>query len=402
VFSKLGAIHTFIAKELKCPDGKARIEYCDADRSGLYIEVRASSPGQGTYYLRYKNALNKTAHQKLGRTTEISLKEARERAKQEKAKITMGADPRAEERARKAVITYADFFNDYYLPHAKVHKRSWGRDVQLFRRIDEVFGSKRLNEITRQQIQKFHGQVKEGGLSAASADHHLKLIRHSLNLAVEWKMVDKNPAAGIKQFNEDNKVEHYLDDEELQRLVSVLRANDPPMVCQVALFLLSTGARLSEALNADWAHIDRVSRVWRIPATNSKSKRVRAIPLNDHAIEVLDRLGTEGKSEHLFTSKMTKGRLTAVNKVWVRLREKAKLPHLRLHDLRHQFASFLVNAGHTIYEVQKILGHSDTKVTERYAHLSLKTLQGAANSASVAMRGAGKAAVVVQEVLEAA
>lgn len=173
------------------------------------------------------------------------------------------------------------------------------------------------------------------------------------------------------------------------------------MVCQVALFLLSTGARLSEALNADWAHIDRASRVWRIPATNSKSKRVRAIPLNDHAIEVLDRLGTEGKSDHLFINLKTGERLTAVNKVWGRLRVKAGLPHLRLHDLRHQFASFLVNAGHTIYEVQKILGHSDTKVTERYAHLSLKTLEKASNSASDALMGAGRG-VVVAEVLEAA
>lgn len=98
---------------------------------------------------------------------------------------------------------------------------------------------------------------------------------------------------------------------------------------------------------------------------------------------------------------MTKGRLTAVNKVWLRLREKAELPHLRLHDLWHQFASFLVNARHTIYEVQKILGHSDTKMTERYAHLSLKTLQGAANSASVAMRRAVQVALVVTEALEA-
>ena len=104
-------------------------------------------------------------------------------------------------------------------------------------------------------------------------------------------------------------MEHYLDDDELQRLVSVLRANDPPMVYQGALFLLSTGARLSEALNADRAHIDRASRVWRIPATNSKSKRVRAILLNDHSIEVLDRLGTEGKSAHLFINLRTGDRL---------------------------------------------------------------------------------------------
>lgn len=178
--------------------------------------------------------------------------------------------------------------------------------------------------------------------------------------------------------------------------MSVLRADDPPMVCRVALFLLSTGARLSEALQAQWSHIDRRSRVWLIPATNSKSKRLRSIPLNDHALEVLDRLGTEGNSEHLFINLQTKERLTVVNKVWGRLRVKAGLPHLRLHDLRHQFASFLVNAGHTIYEVQKILGHSDTKVTERYAHLSQKTLEKASNSASETLRNAGRGVVVSQ------
>jgi integrase len=382
---------SFVSNHLQCPEGKGRIEYCDSDRSGFYVEVRATSPGQGTYYLRYKDACNKTAHRKLGRTTEISVSEARKRAKLQKADILRGADPRAEERARKAVINYTDFFDEHYLPFVKPRKRSWNRDEELFRlRIREVFGNKRLNEITRQQIQTFHASVKAEGLAAASADHHLKLIRHSLNLAVEWGMLEKNPAEGIKQFNEDNKVEHYLNDEQLGRLVSVLNANNPPMVCQVALFLLSTGARLSEALQAKWSQINRQSRVWLIPATNSKSKRVRPIPLNDSAIDVLDRLGTEGKFENLFINLQTKEPLTAVNKVWGRLRVKAGLPHLRLHDLRHQYASFLVNAGHTIYEVQKILGHSDTKVTERYAHLSLNTLQAAANSASVAMRGAGR------------
>jgi integrase len=180
-------------------------------------------------------------------------------------------------------------------------------------------------------------------------------------------------------------------------VVSVLRADDPLRVCWVALFLLSTGARLSEVLNAKWDHIDRRSCVWRMPATNSKSKRVRAIPLSDHALEVLDRLGTEGNSKHLFINLQTKERLTAVNKVWWRLRIMAGLRHLRLHDLPHQFASFLGKAGHTIYEVQKILGHSGTKVTERYVHLSQKTLVGAANSATSALMGAGRRVQTLQE-----
>lgn len=388
---------SFIANELKCPDGKGRIEYCDTDLPGLYIEVRSTSPGQGTYYLRYKNDLNKTAHQKIGRTTDLTLGEARKRAKLQKAEIALGSDPRGEEKARKSVITYTDFFEQHYLPFVTSRKRSWKRDEELFRlRIKGVFGSKRLNEISRQQIQTFHASVVAEGLAAATADHHLKLIRHSLNLAVEWGMLTANPAAGIKQYNEDNKVEHYLNEEELDRLVRVLRSNEPKTVCQVALFLLSTGARLSEALQATWSQIERQSRVWRIPASNSKSKRIRAIPLNDSALEVLAQLDTEGDKEYLFLSRQTGERLTSVNRVWSRLRVKAGLPHLRLHDLRHQYASFLVNNGRTIYEVQKILGHSDTKVTERYAHLSTKTLQAAADSASVAIRGAGRGLSLVK------
>lgn len=388
---------SFISNGLTCPEGKLRIEYCDKDNAGFYVLVAATSIGQGTYFIRYKE-FGKTAHTKIGRTSEITLGEARKRFKQLKAEIALGARPQAEDRARKAVINYADFFNDHYLPFVKPRKRSWARDEELFRlRINDVFGSKRLNEITRQQIQTLHASIKTEGRAAATADHHLKLIRHSLNLAVEWGMLDKNPAVGIKQFNEDNKKERYMNDEELQRLLAVLHANEPPMVCQVALFLLATGARLSEALSAKWVDVNRQAKSWRIPATNSKSGRVRMIPLNDTAIEVLDRLGTEGKFDSLFINLQTKERLTAVNKVWGRLRVKAGLPDLRLHDLRHQHASFLVNAGRTLYEVQKILGHSDAKVTERYAHLSSATLLAASNSVSVAMRGAGRAAATELE-----
>ncbi|MCA9469590.1 MAG: tyrosine-type recombinase/integrase [Nitrospira sp.] len=101
----------------------------------------------------------------------------------------------------------------------------------------------------------------------------------------------------------------------------------------------------------------------------------------------MNSLKTEGRSEWLFTSSRGGGRMTTINKVWQRLRAEAGIPHVRLHDLRHQFASALVNSGRTLYEVQAILGHSDSTVTQRYAHLSTRTLQDAANSASVAMRG---------------
>lgn len=382
----------FVTNNLICPDGRDRIEFCCSEIKGLYILVAAQSPGEGCYYLRYKDSNGKTCHQKIGRTADITLAGARTQAKGLRASIVLGANPRAEENARKAVLSLDEFFEKHYFPHAKVHKRSWVRDDQLYRiRIKSVFGSRKLNQITRQQIQVFHAGLLEEGLSPASCDHHVKLMKHAFNLAIDWGyLTEPNPASRVPLFNADNKVEHYLDDAELEKLLTVLRTDENRPVCMIALFLLSTGCRLNEALSATWSQFDRQARVWRIPAKNSKSKRIRSVPLNDSALEVLGQLDTEGRFSHLFVNKQTGEPYTTIMKVWERLRNKAGLPHLRIHDLRHQYASFLVNAGRTIYEVQQILGHSDPSVTQRYAHLSSKTLQDAANSASVIIKGAMK------------
>lgn len=380
---------------LQCPQGKSRIELCDTDLPGLYIEVRGTSPGQGTFYLRYKDGTGKTCHQRLGTTAEVTLADARKQAKTLKAEIALGVNPKGEVKA--AILTYAAFFTDHYLPYATPRKRSWKRDEELFRlRIEKVFGDKTLDAIDRKQIQSFHTALLAEGLAPASCDHHIKLIRQSLNLAVEWDMLEKNPASKVPLFNVDNKVEHYLDDDQLQRLLAVLRSPDSPRnVCLIALFLLCTGARLNEALTAKWADIDRQTRVWRIPASISKSRKIRVVPLNDSALDVLAELDTEGEFEGLFVNRQTGKPYTTIMKVWSRLRAKAGLRFLRIHDLRHGFSSMLINSGRTLYEVQQILGHSDPKVTQRYAHLSTKSLQDAANSASIMIRGAMPVAVAV-------
>jgi integrase len=384
----------FIANKLICPPGQRRVEYVDQGGLGLYVEVRSTNPGAGTYYLRYKNVNSKTCHQKIGTTAAISIADARKEAKRLKAEITLGADPRAAAKARKAVLTYAEFFDEHYLPHAKLHKRSWDRDEELYRlRIKEPFGGKRLNQITRHQVQSFHSSLAAEGLAAATANHHVKLLRSSLNLARQWGMLEgDNPAAGITLLHEDNKIENYLDEAQLQRLLEVLRTDRNRTVCRIALFLLSTGCRLNEALSATWADVEVERRVFTIRATNSKSRKLRSVPLNDSAIAVLSSMDRGEDGDPLFVSSRGRQRharkaFTTIAKQWKRVREAAGLPHLRLHDLRHSFASFLVNDGRTLYEVQAILGHSTSKVTERYAHLSTKTLQEAAASASSRLTG---------------
>lgn len=279
------------------------------------------------------------------------------------------------------------------MPFAKPRKRSYARDEEMFRlRIKDAFGRMKLNEVSRKQVQLFHNRLLTEGLKPASADHYLKLLRRAFNLAVEWEILETSPLNRLQLFNPDNRMENYLSPEQLDKLVNVLRTAQPRTVCNVALFLLATGARLNEALRARWDQIDKETRVWRIPASNSKSKRIRSVPLNDAALEVLGQLGTEGKYDNLFINTKTKKPLVNVYKVWGRLRAQAGMEWLRIHDLRHSYASFLVNSGRTLYEVQQILGHSDAKVTERYAHLSSKTLQDAANTASVIIQGAGSKA----------
>jgi integrase len=209
----------------------------------------------------------------------------------------------------------------------------------------------------------------------------IRTAKAAFNHAINTDLFDsKNPAVGIKLFREP-KTEHYLKDDELERLIKVLRTDTNRPVCLLALFLLATGMRLNEALSTKWSDVDIGNRLLVISSERSKSKNVRSVPLSDTAIGILEELREMSDGQHVFVGKLGQP-LKHVHKVWNRLRRQAGLPHLRMHDLRHQYASFLVNSGRTLYEVQQILGHSSPLVTQRYAHLSTKALQEATDTAS--------------------
>jgi len=375
---------SFIRTQLICPEGVNRIEYVSDDKSGLFCEVRSSSKGGGTWYVRYKNAENKTTHKRLGKTIDIDLATAKEMTRVIRAEIELGRDPRLEEKKLLAVLTLHDFYYQHYDPFARLNKRSHARDEEIFRlRIDKKFGSRRLNDITRMEIQKFHGSLITEGLAPATANHHVKLLKRLYNLAISWDLTTSNPASKIRLYTEDNQIENLLDDTQLKRLVSVLKTEKPRMVCQLLMFLLCTGCRFSEAALSTYDQFDLKNRLWKIPSKLSKSKKVRTVPLNDAALNVISELETKGTSEYLFINTKTKKPYTTIAKSWAKIKLKANLPkELRGHDLRHNFASLLVNAGESLYVVQQILGHSTPVVTQRYAHLNVNSLQKASNVAS--------------------
>ena len=176
--------------------------------------------------------------------------------------------------------------------------------------------------------------------------------------------------------------ERFLTKREASRLKDYIDANNDDPVILLLGFLLYTGARRHEAMNAEWQHINFDTRNWYVPLT--KSGKPRYIVLNDRAMGIiknarsLQRKTFGGQRQWLFVSPQSSRPYQCIFYRWQRIRSQLGLEDMRIHDLRHSYASTLVNNGATLYEVQKLLGHSRSATTERYAHLADHTLQRAA------------------------
>jgi len=378
-----------VVKNLECPDDKKRLEYCDTIIKGFLLECRRTNKLNGTYYLRWKNASNKTAYTKLGTQKTISFQRARELALERKAEIAKGVNVEV----KTKMPTLNEFFVEVYLPRAKLHQRSWATTEGIFRRhLKPKLGDYPMDKITLKDVESIHSSLRESGLAPASADHAAKQIRAIGNAAVRHGVLRTNSIKNVKLFNEDNTRNDILTESQLSRLLMVLDTHHNQRICSIIKWLASTGCRSGEALSARWEDIHEIERTWVIPAARNKSKRVRSVPLSGMALKVLSSLDTKEERGYLFVNPKTNKPYVTVNKTWCNIRETAGLPWCRKHSLRHNYASILINSGRSLYEVQQILGHSDPKVTQRYAHLSTKSLQAAADSASDFMMAALKKA----------
>jgi len=216
------------------------------------------------------------------------------------------------------------------------------------------------------------------------------LMKFIYNCAIRWDILPpkSNPCDGVEPFEDHGARERYLTTEEVQRLFDELDTNRNVQVGQVIRLLLYTGARKREILDARWGEIDWNRRLLMIPAARSKSKKPRHIPLSDAAIELLQSLPRQEDIPWVFFNPKTKKPPVSIFYAWDSIRKKVGLGEVRLHDLRHSYASFLVNAGRSLYEVQKLLGHHDPKVTMRYAHLSPQAMLEAVNVVGNVVAGA--------------
>lgn len=278
-------------------------------------------------------------------------------------------------------LSLDDFVFHVYLPHIKVYKRSWRTDARIAsRHISSSFGARPLARIRRGKIEDWLRGLRERGFAPASCNRFLAALKTIYTVAENRGFLrpGQSPCRGISGFRASAQKERYLSRHEAERLMRALKDSSHPHAHALQLILL-TGARKNEILKARWENMDLERGMLTIPV--SKSGSARHIVLSDAALEVIKNL-PRTESPWLFPGQAKGKAISDVYLFWNSLRRELGLRDVRIHDLRHSFASFLVNTGHTLYEVQKMLGHSDPRTTMRYAHLEQATLRAAAEAVS--------------------
>ena len=367
--------------KLICNSSQARIQLRDTLCRGLCLEVR--SGGGKTYYLSYRDKTGKQRFFKLANAADVSPQQARQLCDAARNKLAMGEDIRVsktKELASSLPITFASFFYNRYIPHIKTYKRSWKTDYSIIiNHVIKHIGSKNMVDISYEHIALIFQHISTK-LALSSTHRVLDQLKFIFNLAIRWNIdgISRNPTSDIKLKHITSHRERYLSAEEVQRLLKAINNPYNPMLKYIIPFLLLTGARKTEALTARWIDIDFERRFWRIPVT--KNGKVRHVPLSDACNQLLQSI-PRLRSFYIFENRRTHQPFESIYYSWNAARKRAGMPELRIHDLRHSFASFLVNAGCSLYEVQKILGHSQINVTQRYSHLSQVSLLRAAQTA---------------------
>jgi site-specific recombinase XerD len=245
-------------------------------------------------------------------------------------------------------------------------------------------------KVTAFDITNFIETMKHKNLAPGTINRALVLLRYAYKLAERWQEPGVNSSAwvSIKQLKVDNRIERYLTPDQSASLLQAVKESLNTQLVYIVAFLIYTGARKREVLEIKWGDINFDQSSWKI--SKNKSNKVRHVPLSEGALEILSAIREKSTGTHcgvsieqndfIFANPSTGKPYSSFFYSWNTARVKAGMPELRVHDLRHSFASFLVNAGRSIYDVKELLGHADIKTTSRYAHLSQESLKAAVSA----------------------
>jgi integrase len=359
-----------------------------SDTECIGLRFNKSKSGRCFWFFRYRWRGRKRAL-KLGEFPGMNLRQARDRAWEIRGMLAKGEEPAAAREAIEPAITFGEFTSKHYLPHAEATVR---RPDVIVSRLNTGalphFRDRRLDAITTHDVQQFHARMREGR-SPTTANHHLVLLKAMLNCAVKWEMIPRNPCTGVKKFQEPTGRDRYLGRDEVKRFLEVLDGCDNVPVASGLRLLLFTGLRSREVFELPWADVDPETKSILLRRTKSgKSRRVYLSSAAWAEVELMRPLRIDNHP-YVFPGLRPGTPVMQPHRCFRGILKDAGIADFRIHDLRHTFASHMVQSGASLFEVQKSLGHSSSQMTQRYAHLADAGLRDRADQAAQHLTGTG-------------
>lgn len=346
--------------------------------------LRVLPSGRRNYLVQYRVG-TRTRRMTLGPHGVLTAEQARTMAMAALSAVRQGADPAADRQARRDAITVKELAERFDKEHCALRiKASTAKEYRrnLDRFILPALGRLRVEEVTRADIAKFHHDLRH---IPYQANRCLEVVSKMFNLAEMWglRADGTNPRKHIRKYPEEKR-ERFLSTAEIRRVGEVLTEMEVenielPSAIAAARLLMLTGCRLNEIMSLKWAYVDADAPALRLPDSKTGAKIVH---LGKAALDVLLAIPRIDDNPWVITGTKDGARLTDLQPFWQRARARAGIKDVRIHDLRHTFASTAVAAGQGLPMIGKLLGHSQVQTTARYAHLAADPVRAAADQIS--------------------
>lgn len=358
----------------------------DSEIPGFGLRVLPS--GRKGYVVQYR-AGRRSRRISLGPSTVLTCEQARNRAISIVAAARNGADPAAERDAGRKAITVKELAERFDREHIAIRvKASTAKEYRrnLERFILPALGQLTVTGITRADVAKFHHDLRH---IPYQANRCLEVVSKMFSLAEMWGLRPDgtNPRKHIRKYPEEKR-ERFLSAAELRRIGEVLREMEAegielPSAILAARLLILTGCRLNEIMTLQWDHVDLEGRALRLPDSKTGAKIVH---LGQPVVELLRDAPRIKGNPWVIPGTLPGKRLSDLQPFWQRVRARAGVKDVRIHDLRHTFASTAVAAGQGLPMIGKLLGHTQAQTTARYAHLAAEPVKMAADAVAQNLR----------------
>jgi integrase len=351
----------------------------DSEITGLALRVTAGGSRSFVFEGRIRGRMRRMT---LGGYPSLSVHQARQEALKIKGAIAKGEDPSLERKQDREALTFGQLAALYLERHAKQHKKSAHRDEQMIASYLARWKNRKISDITRDDVVRLH-QALGTDHGRYAANRTAALLRTIFNRAADWGLLmGRNPAERLKLFREEKR-DRFLSPDELGRVNKALLEEANPYWHAYFPLSLLLGARRTELLEARWADIVLDRGMWRIP--NTKSGNPHLLPLPTAAAEILRQLPSRDTSEWVFPGNGVSGHLIEPAKAWQRIRAKAGVHDVRIHDLRRTLGSWLAGEGYSLPLIGRALNHQNTSTTQIYARLQLDPVREALETNAASM-----------------